>query len=315
MFYCHYPDQLLCVYDKRTNFLKRLYRAPIDWAEMKTTGMADAVLVNSQFTSKTFRQTFPSLKSTKLDVLYPSLNTDAFDAYLDKFSNEETCDEEKCKLNDFQLENLEEMSKTKGKKYLFVSINRYERKKDLKLAIKAMKELKSKVDYTKWNECHLVMAGGYDPRVSENVQHYLELRELAVSLDLDEKISFMRSITDKQKVELLRKAFCLVYTPTNEHFGIVPVEAMYCEKPVIATNTGGPLETVAHDQTGYLAPAEPEQFALKMAKLVEDPLIQQEFASAARRRVIEKFSFMSFKKNLGNIMKSLVDIDKRKRAD
>ena len=48
MFYCHFPDQLLCVYDKKYNVLKRIYRAPLDWLEMKTTGMADVILVNSQ---------------------------------------------------------------------------------------------------------------------------------------------------------------------------------------------------------------------------------------------------------------------------
>ena len=63
MFYCHYPDQLLCVYDKKYNILKRLYRVPLDWLEMKTTGMADVILVNSEFTSKMFRNTFPTLKS------------------------------------------------------------------------------------------------------------------------------------------------------------------------------------------------------------------------------------------------------------
>ena len=39
LFYCHFPDQLLCVYDKRKQFMKRLYRLPLDWLETKTTGM------------------------------------------------------------------------------------------------------------------------------------------------------------------------------------------------------------------------------------------------------------------------------------
>ena len=311
MFYCHFPDQLLCVYDKKYNVLKRLNRAPLDWLEMKTTGMADIVLVNSQFTSKIFRETFPSLKKTKLNVLYLSLNTETFDAYLNKFQTEST----ETSLNSIQLDNIEELSKSDNKTFLFVSINRYERKKDLNLAIKAMYELKQKVDSNKWDKCHLVMAGGYDPRVNENVTHYIELRDLATTLNLNDKISFMRSISDSQKVQLLKRAFCLIYTPTNEHFGIVPIEAMYCEKPVIATNTGGPLETVGDEQTGYLALPNPDQFAIKMRKLIDDPNIQQAFAQSARRRVIEKFSFLAFKKCLDDVMKSLIDIDKRKKAD
>lgn len=47
IFYCHFPDQLLT---KRENIFKKIYRAPIDYIEEKTTGMADVVLVNSYFT-------------------------------------------------------------------------------------------------------------------------------------------------------------------------------------------------------------------------------------------------------------------------
>jgi alpha-1,3/alpha-1,6-mannosyltransferase len=312
MFYCHYPDQLLCVYDKKYNILKRLYRVPLDWLEMKTTGMADVILVNSEFTSKMFRNTFPNLKNNKLHVLYPSLNTEAFDAFLNKFKNEEIEIEIQ---NEIHSENINELKKSNEKKYLFVSINRYERKKDLKLAINAIQSLKNKLTADQWKQCHLVMAGGYDSRVNENVAHYNELRDLSSSLKLDDKISFMRSISDKQKVNLLRKAFCLIYTPTNEHFGIVPIEAMYASKPVIATNTGGPLETVANEVTGYLALPDSQSFANAMLKLIENTSIQQKFAHEARLRVINNFSFLAFKKNLGDIMKSLINIDKRKRSN
>ncbi len=47
LFYCHFPDMLLT---QRRSFLKSLYRAPIDWLEEKTTGMAHTILVNSKFT-------------------------------------------------------------------------------------------------------------------------------------------------------------------------------------------------------------------------------------------------------------------------
>lgn len=68
------------------------------------------------------------------------------------------------------------------------------------------------------------MAGGYDKRVSENVEHYEELQKLANGLGVSDHVSFMRSVSDRLKIRLLRRMFCLVYTPTNEHFGIVPIE-------------------------------------------------------------------------------------------
>lgn len=55
-----------------------------------------------------------------------------------------------------------------------------------------------------------------------------------------------------ERSQLLRHSQCLLYTPENEHFGIVPVEAMYCNTPVIACNSGGPMESVKHGVTGFL---------------------------------------------------------------
>jgi alpha-1,3/alpha-1,6-mannosyltransferase len=69
------------------------------------------------------------------------------------------------------------------------------------------------------------------------------------------------SFTDEQKVALLYGCRCLVYTPSNEHFGIVPLEAMYCGKPVIAVNSGGPLESVKHEETGFLCESNASAFA------------------------------------------------------
>ena len=313
LFYCHFPDQLLCVYDKKKNFLKRFYRAPLDWLETVTTGMADIILVNSQFTSKIFRETFKSLHAKKLDVLYPSLNTDNFDKLLESLKDDGGELEEA--KSDLQKENLTELAKADGKRFVFVSINRYERKKDLKLALNSLVYLRTKLSKADWDSCHLIMAGGYDWRVNENVFHYEELKELASSLNLNDHISFMRSISDKQKIYLLKKAFCLVYTPTNEHFGIVPIEAMYCGRPVIATNTGGPLETVADNSTGYLVPPEADKFSDAMMKLINTPDVQETFGAASRSRVLQKFSFIAFKKNLADILKRLVEKNDRKKLE
>ena len=51
---------------------------------------------------------------------------------------------------------------------------------------------------------------------------------------------------------LLRNTNILLYTPANEHFGIVPVEAMYLGSVVIACNSGGPLESIVNEKTGFL---------------------------------------------------------------
>ena len=90
---------------------------------------------------------------------------------------------------------------------------------------------------------------------------------------------------------------------------------MYCEKPVIATNTGGPLETIADDQTGYLVEPKAEKFAEAMSKLVNDPAKQVSLGSQARRRVIENFSFLAFQKKLIDVLARMEKTQTAYRVD
>jgi glycosyltransferase involved in cell wall biosynthesis len=120
---------------------------------------------------------------------------------------------------------------------LFLSISQYERKKNLKLSSDAMNELTIKkcLSTSEWSRVHLVMAG-----VKGNVEHYDELVSHASKLGLTERVTIMKSTSDIEKISLLIHCHCLIYTPQNEHFSIVPIEAMYASKPVIAASSGGP---------------------------------------------------------------------------
>ena len=153
---------------------------------------------------------------------------------------------------------------------------------------------------------HLVMAGGYDSRVKENVEHYQELKKLSSDLSLDNYVTFLRSCSNDQKQVLLQRARCLLYTPSNEHFGIVPVEAMHMRCPVIAVNSGGPLETVADGETGFLCNPDASSFAKALLKLISDTALASKMGSAGKKRVQEKFSFETFTKQLHDIIIDLV---------
>eukprot|EP00042_Codosiga_hollandica_P028005 m.143999 g.143999 ORF g.143999 m.143999 type:complete len:281 (+) comp52655_c0_seq1:83-925(+) len=109
IFYCHFPDQLLT---GRESVAKRIYRAPLDWLERVTTGMAHLVMVNSNFTQRTFHATFPTLRTNPV-VLYPSLNFTAFDQ---------------------RGPSVDTIVPARAE-HVFLSINRYERKKNLLLAL------------------------------------------------------------------------------------------------------------------------------------------------------------------------------------
>ena len=149
---------------------------------------------------------------------------------------------------------------------------------------------------------HLIMAGGYDDRVTENKEHYLELRQLASELQIDNHITFLRSFSDTEKLALLAAATCLLYTPDREHFGIVPVEAMYMQCPVIAVNSGGPLETVEHAETGFLCEQTPSAFCAAMLNFVEKPAIKATMGKSGKSRMIKLFSFDTYTTQLNSIV-------------
>jgi len=292
VFYCHFPDKLLT---KRESLLKSMYRFFLDWVEEWSTGLSDMILVNSHFTERTVYKTFPSLNDREFQVLYPSLNTDEFIR------------------NEKQSRSIEPRAEDDPKR-MFLSINRYERKKHLNLAIEAFSELRSKVSAEDFSNYSLVMAGGYDKRVRENVEHYAELVELTKKLHLTEKVTFLQSISNEQKILLLRAASCVLYTPSNEHFGIVPLEAMFTNNPVIAVNNGGPCETVQHEVTGFLCEADKNSFSNAMLRCLDNQLIK-EMGSAGQQRVLNKFSFKSFTDQLNDIIVSLVPSRAQLRAE
>ena len=273
-FYCHFPDLLL---SQRSNLLKSMYRLPLDILEEATTGFADATFVNSEFTAKTFSSTFSILSyiCPTPKVLYPSLNFSAFD--VTPVSVADLVPSGAC---------------------MFLSINRFERKKNLPLALHALANLRKLLKPKAFSRVHLVMAGGYDPRVVENVEHYEELVSVTKELDLVGCVTFKRSFSDEEKVGLLNRATALIYTPTNEHFGICPLEAMYMGRPVIACNSGGPKESVADCVTGYLCEASSEAFASKMELLVQNEHLQSTLGESGRKRVVALFSFAAFTKQL-----------------
>ena len=71
LFYCHFPDKLLA--QGRGRWMKRAYRVPFDWVEGVTTGLADAIVVNSVYTKGVFKDAFPGVEQTP-DVIYPSVD-------------------------------------------------------------------------------------------------------------------------------------------------------------------------------------------------------------------------------------------------
>lgn len=278
VFYCHHPDKLL---SSEGGLLKKLYRAPLNWLEEQTTARADKVLVNSKYTARVYQDAFQHIKDVP-EICYPSINTDFFKTIIPM--------------------PLKEVVPVGNDNYVFLSINRFERKKNLQLALRSLEYMKQLLSERHWNHVHLIMAGGFDPINLENMEHFIELTDLAAELDIEDKVTFVKSPTDVEKVSLLYNCRALIYTPSNEHFGITPLEAMYFSKPVIAVKSGGPTETVVDCVTGFLCELTSEEFALAMLLLVQNPELGEWMGQAGRKRFETKFSFDAFTELLDGIL-------------
>ena len=102
----------------------------------------------------------------------------------------------------------------------------------------------------------------------------------------------------------MHRAKAVLYTPSGEHFGIVPVEAMYMKCCVIAVNSGGPKESIVDGETGFLVEPDPSSFADKMALLANNEVNVEEMGEAGRQRVLDIFSMEKFAARLETIVQS-----------
>lgn len=104
--------------------------------------------------------------------------------------------------------------------------------------------------------------------------------------------------------EVYRKALGVIYLSKDEDFGIVPVEAMAYQKPIIAADEGGMRETVVNGKTGFLVQPEPAMVADRMRQLFLDRNMALEMGKAGRARAA-MFSWDSHVAQLKNYIREI----------
>jgi glycosyltransferase involved in cell wall biosynthesis len=142
--------------------------------------------------------------------------------------------------------------------HLFLLPGRIMWQKNIELALEGWRFFKphpSDSDY------RLVIAGMVDVKSRPYVE---SLRRKVAWRD---DVEFVCSPDDETLLQLYRRAFGVLFTAPSEDFGLVPLEAMACGKPVIAQGRGGPTETIIDGETGILTTGEPRAFAAAMTRL------------------------------------------------
>lgn len=106
-----------------------------------------------------------------------------------------------------------------------------------------------------------------------------QARALGVELDLRAGVPF------GELVGLMQGATVVACAQIREPFGLVPLEAMACARPVVAVDDGGLRESVRHEQTGLLVARDPQAMADAFARLLGDAALRDRLGAAGRADV------------------------------
>ena len=118
------------------------------------------------------------------------------------------------------------------------------------------------------------------------------LRELAAQLGISDRLI----LTGRRQPDILwlyyGAADVMVSTPRYEPFGLTPLEAMACARPMVGSDVGGIRFTIEDGRTGFLVPPDsPQILADRLRTLLEDRELRGRMGAAGRERVEREFTW------------------------
>lgn len=116
-----------------------------------------------------------------------------------------------------------------------------------------------------------------------------KLQSLASNYNI--KIIYNPSASQMRK--LYANCYATLFSAYDEDFGLVLLEAMASNKPVISINEGGPKHIIKDGGTGYLVNSS-DEMAEKMSLLADDQDLCEKLGKAGRAKVMEKFTKKRF---------------------
>jgi len=142
----------------------------------------------------------------------------------------------------------------------------------------------------------------------DNSTEYNRYHDFAKVNDI--QLEIYKDPGDVKIVEWYNRAKITVCGNILEPFGLVPLESMACETPVIAVNEGGFRETVIHEKTGLSVERNAEAMGHAIQRLLNDDVLRNELGKKGRQLVEEKFSLQIFWSNIEKQIQSVASNNK-----
>lgn len=161
--------------------------------------------------------------------------------------------------------------------------------------IKAIKELENILDIENYKKIRLLIYGKGELKN--------KLEDLTKELQIEDKVIFKGYISNEDVPKALNEMdiFVVPSILNSESFGVVAVEAMACEVPVIVSDVDGLKEVVVNNETGFVVPKRSsKEIANKIKILIENSDTVKKFKKNARERVLKLYDW---NKNVDNMIK------------
>jgi glycosyltransferase involved in cell wall biosynthesis len=141
-------------------------------------------------------------------------------------------------------------------------------------------------------DAELVVVGGPPAEALDADPEVRRLRAIAAGLGVADRLVFTGSVSRADVPAWVRSADVVLAVPWYEPFGITPLEAMACGRPVVATAVGGLVDSVADGVTGDLVPPrDPERLGAVVAALLADDERRAAYGAAGVKRVRARYGW------------------------
>ena len=140
-------------------------------------------------------------------------------------------------------------------------------------------------------DAELHVAGGPEVGALDGDPEARRLSALAAELGVADRLVLRGRVGREEMPALLRSVDAALCVPWYEPFGIVPLEAMACGVPVVATAVGGQIDSVVDGITGvHVPPRDPHALAAALGELLDHPERRARLGAAGVRRARERFA-------------------------
>ncbi len=218
------------------------------------------VIVCSDFMKHEVMRSF-NVPSDKVDIIFNGVDASKFRFEWDK-------DEKAARRAELALPGEQ----------IVLYVGRFVREKGIHVLLNAASVVLAQRPKTKF----LIVGGGHRERL-ERFVHWA---------GLDANVLFTGFMAHRSLHQLYRVADVAVFPSLYEPFGIVALEGMAADVPVVASDAGGLREVVVHDETGTSTYAnDPQSLAWGILSVLEDPVRASRLVVAAHKRLDTDFNW------------------------